>query len=83
MTKFFKRMFYLFNINRCENCLSKNLGIEIVDFINHMPCEEKLYCKECNTEINYWAYGNWEIPHGENFWDRLNILDHMISENWI
>jgi hypothetical protein len=77
---FKNRLFYLFKINRCGKCFSKNLNYEVTDKIDYTVCEERHYCKNCNFTVNYWAYGHWEIPEpeGEGFFERFKTLIELI-----
>ncbi|WP_100406238.1 hypothetical protein [Bacillus solitudinis] len=49
---------------KCQHCDSKNLedtGFIVEELGTHVTTEYKKVCKDCNKEVGYWAYGNWQI----------------------
>ncbi|QHJ78946.1 MAG: hypothetical protein [Caudoviricetes sp.] len=45
---------------RCFECESDDIKTIIKDRIDYTPCETVVVCKECETELNHWCYGQYQ-----------------------
>jgi hypothetical protein len=45
---------------KCYKCGSKNIKTIPKEYINYIVCEESAVCKNCGTQVGYWAYGYWQ-----------------------
>lgn len=50
------------NKERCFQCGCKETYEDDFDYFNHMVCEYTVKCKNCDTTINAYAYGNFQEP---------------------
>lgn len=46
----------------CFKCGCKEFKEADHDYLDgHILCEYSIRCKNCNQQVGYWAYGNWQL----------------------
>ena len=49
---------------KCPNCKSTEFVETVKEQIEGIVCEYYITCKDCGTDLGYWAYGGFD----PNFW---------------
>jgi len=46
---------------KCHKCECNKLEQKINDRMESIVCEYKMICTNCNSDVGYWSYGNWQL----------------------
>lgn len=52
---------------KCSNCKSTEFVETAKEYIEGVVCEYNVTCKNCNTDLGYWAYGGFSPEYARDY----------------